>query len=97
MFPKFSGVSEGVRWFQERGLLQDGSYEPQPGDIIFFDWDSPGTGQDGNPDHVGIVEKVEDGFVYTIEGNSDDACKQRRYSSSYYEIYGYGCLCFVDI
>ncbi len=71
-------------------MLQDGSYEPQPGDIIFFDWDSPGVGQDGNPDHVGIVEKVEDGVVYTIEGNSDDACRQNRYPGGYFEIYGFG-------
>ena len=90
VFPKFSGVSEGVRWFQARGLWQDGSYEPQPGDIIFFDWDSPGAGQDGDPDHVGIVEKVEDGVVYTIEGNSDDACRQNRYAVGYYEVFGYG-------
>ena len=71
-------------------MWQGGSYEPQPGDIIFFDWDSPGTGQDGDPDHVGIVEKVGDGFVYTIEGNSDDACRQNRYPLGYYEIYGMG-------
>lgn len=55
-------------WFQERGLWQDNSYEPRPGDIIFFDWDD--GGQDGSSDHVGIVEKVENGRIYTIEGNS---------------------------
>ncbi|WP_442857824.1 CHAP domain-containing protein [Blautia sp. AM47-4] len=52
-------------WFQERGLWQDNSYEPRPGDIIFFDWDD--GGQDGSSDHVGIVEKVENGRIYTIE------------------------------
>jgi len=57
-------------------------------DDIFFDWVR--DGHDGNADHVGIVEKVENGTVYTIEGNSSDSCRQRRYSIGYYEILGYG-------
>lgn len=80
--------SQGVLWFQERGLWQDNSYEPRPGDIIFFDWDD--GGQDGSSDHVGIVEKVENGHIYTIEGNSGDSCRQNSYPVGYYEIYGYG-------
>lgn len=95
VIPKFAGCVQGSRWFKERGLWQDRSYEPQPGDVVFFDWDDPGgfSGpQDGVPDHVGIVEKVENGRVYTIEGNSGDKCCQRSYPVSYYEIYGYGRL-----
>lgn len=43
VIPKFAAcVSQGVPWFQERGLWQDNSYEPRPGDIIFFDWDDGG-------------------------------------------------------
>ena len=79
--------SQGVPWFQERGLWQDNSYEPRPGDIIFFDWDD--GGQDGSSDHVGIVEKVENGRIYTIEGNSGDSCRQISYPFGHYEIYGY--------
>lgn len=89
VIPKFAAcASQGVPWFQERGLWQDNSYEPRPGDIIFFDWDD--GGQDGSSDHVGIVEKVENGRVYTIEGNSGDSCRQNSYPVGYYEIYGYG-------
>lgn len=91
--PKFAGCVQGSRWFKERGLWQDRSYTPNPGDIIFFDWHDPdgfSGPQDGVPDHVGIVEKVENGQVYTIEGNSGDKCCQRSYSIGYYEIYGYG-------
>ena len=80
--------SQGVPWFQERGLWQDNSYEPRPGDIIFFDWND--GGQDGQSDHVGIVEKVENGRVYTVEGNSGDSVRQNSYPIGYYEIYGYG-------
>lgn len=43
VIPKFAAcASQGVPWFQERGLWQDNSYEPRPGDIIFFDWDDGG-------------------------------------------------------
>lgn len=89
VIPKFAGCVNGVQWFKDRGFWQDNSYEPRPGDIIFFDWNDE-NGQDGSTDHVGIVEKVEDGFVYTIEGNSGDSCRERRYSIGHYEIYGYG-------
>ena len=88
ILPRFASCSSGVQWFRERGLWRTGSYEPQPGDIIFFDWTD--DSQDGSPDHVGIVERVEDGSVYTIEGNSGDACKAKSYSIDHTEILGYG-------
>ena len=91
--PKFAGCVQGPRWFKEWGLWQDRSYTPNPGDIIFFDWHDPdgfSGAQDGIPDHVGIVEKVGNGRVYTVEGNSGDTCCQRNYLVAYYEIYGYG-------
>lgn len=37
VIPKFAGCVWGVEWFRDRGLWQDNSYEPRPGDIIFFD------------------------------------------------------------
>lgn len=88
IIPKFAGCVDGVSWFQSQGLWQSRDYEPQPGDIIFFDWDDE-NGQDGSADHVGIVDKVENGIVYTVEGNSGDACRQQQYSVGYYEILGY--------
>ena len=92
VIPKFAGCVNGVQWFKDRGLWQDNSYEPRPGDIIFFDWDNKGSSgaQDGQSDHVGIVERVEDGIVYTVEGNSGDSCRQNHYAVGYYEILGYG-------
>ena len=92
VIPKFAGCVNGVQWFQDRALWQDNSYEPRPGDIIFFDWDNKGSSgpQDGQADHVGIVEKVENGIVYTVEGNSGDSCRENHYSVGYYEILGYG-------
>ena len=85
IIPKFSLCSDGVNWFKGKGQWQDRNYEPQSGDIIFFDW-----GNDGSIDHVGIVEKCENGTVYTVEGNSGDASKQRSYPVGSGSIYGYG-------
>ena len=93
VIPKFAGCINGVQWFRDRGQWADNSIEPTPGMIIFFDWDSPNGSsgpQDGLSDHVGIVEKCENGIVYTIEGNSGDSCRQRQYPVGYYEILGYG-------
>ena len=89
VIPKFAGCVWGVEWFRDRGLWQDNSYEPRPGDIIFFDWDDE-NGQDGESDHVGIVEKVENGTVYTVEGNSRDMCRQKQYALGSNVILGYG-------
>ena len=93
VIPKFAGCTGGSNWFKARGQWQDGDYEPRPGDLIFFDWNEKGGSgpQDDVPDHVGIVERVENGVVYTVEGNSDDSCRQRSYSVGHYEIWGYGC------
>ena len=92
VIPKTAGCISGSDWFKDRGLWQDNSYEPRPGDIIYFDWDNKGSSgpQDGLADHVGIVEKVENGLVYTVEGNSGDSCRENRYAIGHYEIYGYG-------
>lgn len=89
VIPKFAGCVNGVQWFKDRGQWLDGSAEPVPGMIIFFDWNDE-NGQDGESDHVGIVEKVENGIVYTVEGNSGDSCRINQYSVGHYEILGYG-------
>lgn len=58
------------------------------GDIIFFDW---ADSNDGKADHVGIVEKCENGIVYTVEGNSnEDTCRQKQYDINSSVILGYG-------
>lgn len=92
VIPKYAGCCNGVDWFRERGQWADNDIEPVPGMIIFFDWDNKGSSgpQDGLSDHTGIVERVENGIVYTVEGNSGDSCRENHYSVGYYEILGYG-------
>ena len=86
--PKYSVVDDGVVWFKNKDQWLDGSEEPEPGMIIFFDWADDGL--DGGGDHTGIVEKVEGGTVYTIEGNSGDKVCENQYSIGNKEILGYG-------
>lgn len=88
--PKFSGCGTGVNWFQSRGQWLPGRATPEPGMLIFFKW----YGSDALiADHVGIVERVENGRVYTIEGNSNDMVRQNSYPVGYGEILGYGNTC----
>lgn len=84
--PKFSSCSVGWNWFASRGLTRPNNYIPQKGDIIFFDWEpEKGDGMD----HVGLVDRVENSRVYTVEGNHSDQVIEYSYPLNYYEIYGY--------
>ena len=87
--PRFAGCqSQGVPWFQSHGQWGGRDYANiAPGDAIFFDWDL-----DGSADHVGIVVGTDGSRVYTVEGNSGDACKIKSYSLDYQCIKGYGLM-----
>ena len=87
--PRFSGCqSQGIPWFQSHGQWGGRDYvNIAPGDAIFFDWDL-----DGSADHVGIVVGTDGSRVYTVEGNSGDACKIKSYSLTYECIKGYGLM-----
>ena len=87
--PRFAACqSQGVAWFSSRGQWGARGYENiAPGDAIFFDWDL-----DGTADHVGLVIGTDGSRVYTVEGNSGDACKIKSYSLSYECIKGYGLM-----
>ena len=85
--PKHSYCPTGVEWFRSRGQWQDRNSIPASGTIIYFDW-----GGDGVADHVGIVESCDGSTVYTIEGNTNNACKQLSYAVGDRRILGYGTL-----
>ena len=87
--PRFSACqAQGIPWFQSHGQWGGRDYANiAPGDAIFFDWDL-----DGSADHVGIVVGTDGSRVYTVEGNSGDACKIKSYSLTYECIKGYGLM-----
>ena len=86
---RFAGCEwQGVPWFQSHGQWGARGYNNlAPGDAIFFDWDL-----DGTADHVGIVIGTDGSRVYTVEGNSGDACKIKSYDLNYQSIKGYGLM-----
>lgn len=64
---------------------------PNVGDIIFYDWDDNGSGDNtGWSDHVGIVEKISNGYMTVIEGNYNDAVGRRVIAVNARYIRGYG-------
>ena len=87
--PRFAACqSQGIPWFTSHGQWGARGYENiAPGDAIFFDWDL-----DGSADHVGLVIGRDESRVYTVEGNSGDACKIKSYPLDYACIKGYGLM-----
>ena len=89
--PRFADVDKGMAKFTENGKWRERGAEPIPGDYVFFDWDG-----DSDPDHVGAVLCVKDGYLYTIEGNSGGRVAVNRYPlsnpSADPRIMGYGVL-----
>lgn len=97
--PYFSFVGDGVHWFKTKGKWIKGSdvtssnYDElvRPGMLIFFDWEENGK-RDGHGDHVGIVTKVSNGRIYTVEGNNDDAVAKSSYPVGSKSILGFGVV-----
>lgn len=89
----YCGCTTGMNWLKKQGVFHTraNGYTPQPGDLIFFDWDST-----GDSDHTGIVEKVEGGKVHTIEGNTSNMVARRSYSLTSTSIVGYACPKYSD-
>ncbi len=85
-----AGCTYSAQYYKNKGQFHTSN--PQPGDQIFFK-DSDGMG------HTGIVEKIDGGRVYTIEGNTSSASgvvanggsvNSKSYALNYNKIGGYG-------
>ena len=74
-YPNFSSCSASLKVFEKSGLVKNPkTYKPKSGDLIYFDWD-----QNGAPEHVGMVFSYDGKYVETIEGNSSDAVRHKKY------------------
>ena len=89
--PRFATVDRGVEWFRDRDMWLEPDGDPQPGDLIFFDWDG-----DGSAEHVGAVMTATEGTVTTIEGNSGGTVRSDTYLRSLSGILGYGALPWTE-
>lgn len=82
-----------VNLFKKLGAwVESDSYIPREGDIILYDWQdsNPKSENKNSPDHIGVVEKVENGTITVIEGNCDSAVKRRTIKVNGKYIRGYG-------
>lgn len=98
--PKFAWVTAGVNFYKDKGWFKyNKDYNPKPGDVVFFNWNNAND----LIDHVAFVEKYENGYVYTIEGNVGGNSSmsraqkakvrkvvQRKYKKNSLHLYGYG-------
>lgn len=84
---KYADCYSAVQWLKKENKWLKGGETPKGGDIIFFDWD-----EDDGVDHTGIVTGVVGDKVFTVEGNSSDRCRRKRYRIDSPEIYGYGVI-----
>ena len=92
IIPKECSCNKMIELFKGLGcFIEADNYVPSPADILFYDWDDNGSGDNtGVSDHVGIVEKVSGGTITVIEGNYNNACKRRTLKVNGRYIRGYG-------
>lgn len=92
IIPTEVGCEKHIALFKKQGIwVEDDSFTPLPGDIMFYDWDDNGKGDNtGHSDHVGIVEKISGDTITVIEGNYSNSVKRRTLKVNGKYIRGYG-------
>lgn len=79
-----------IEIFKKKGIWnEDGKVKPQVGDIIIFNWDDSTQPNDGEADHIGIVEQVYSDTLVCIEGNYNNAVGRRTINIGWGYIRGY--------
>lgn len=92
IIPTECGCQNHIELFKKIGSwIENENRIPNPGDIIFYDWEDNGTGDNmGYSDHVGIVEKVSGNTITVIEGNYNNSVARRTITVNAKGIRGYG-------
>ena len=92
IIPTECGCPKMIELFKNLGAwVENDAYTPKAGDVIFYDWEDSGAGDNkGNADHVGIVEKVSGTTITVIEGNKNNAVERRTLQVNGRYIRGYG-------
>lgn len=92
IIPAECSCTELIKLFKQKGIwVENDAHVPSIGDIMLYDWQDSGKGDNtGTPDHIGLVEKVEGGVITVIEGNIGNAVGRRIMSVNGKNIRGYG-------
>lgn len=71
--------------------IENDAYVPSPGDVILYDWQDNGVGDNtGTPDHVGIVTSCDGKSIHVIEGNVSNKVVTRALEVNGRYIRGFG-------
>lgn len=92
IIPTECGCPQMIEHFKKLGCwVENDNRTPKAGDVILYDWQDNGVGDSrGNPDHIGIVEKVSGNTITVIEGNKNQAVERRTLAVNGRYIRGYG-------
>jgi hypothetical protein len=92
IIPTECGCQKMIDLFKKLGSwIENENRVPAPGEIIFYDWQDSGSGDNqGWSDHVGIVEAVNGNTITVIEGNYNNAVGRRQIAVNGKGIRGYG-------
>jgi hypothetical protein len=92
IMPTECGCPKMIELYKKLGAwVEKDDYIPSPGDVVFYDWDDNGKGDNiGEPEHVGIVEEVKGSLIIIIEGNYKNAVSRRNLAVNGRYIRGYG-------
>lgn len=92
IIPTECGCGKMIELFKKLGSWEEtDAHTPKPGDVIFYDWQDSGVGDNkGTSEHVGIVEKVSGSTITVIEGNISDSVGRRTLKVNGRYIRGYG-------
>ena len=94
IFPLECSCTLHIQQLQKRGAwIESDTYIPKPGDLIYYDWDDTGAGDDtGGPEHVGMVEKCDGKTITVMEGNTGGGFGRRTIAVGGRYIRGFGAL-----
>ena len=97
-YPLECSCSKIIEKAKKRNIWQErDDHVPKMGDWVLYNWQSGAAGDDaGAPDHVGMVIGVESGKILAVEGNFDNAVKQRRFPVNWERIRGFVCPVMED-
>lgn len=92
IMPTECGCDAMIKLYQNLGRWEENdAYRPSPGDVVFYDWDDNGIGDNrGSSDHVGVVDHVSGNTITIIEGNKSNAVGTREIQVNGKYIRGYG-------
>jgi len=94
IFPLECSCNKQIQQLKSKGVwVENDAYIPKPGDLIYYDWEDSGIGDNlSEADHVGMVESVNGTTMTVMEGNTGGGFGRRTIAVNGKYIRGFGAL-----